>query len=366
VRHPTYLIEFAFLRAVAIIAVVAIHATDPPVITGTAGPLIWPYIVIDVAAHPAVPLFIFVSGAILMHTHPPPVRWRGFVLHRLGRLLPAYLAVSIVYLIARAVSEGPPSVTEIVVRILTGTAYFHLWFVVLVVELTLLYPLLAPWVRTTRPSGLIRLGAPLALLASAYFLLKALLFLVQPDWVLSAVVLQGLAPGGYLLFFVAGMAVTAHADRVRRILERITPLRFTPVFLAALLLGAARFAASIQPSPVRLVLAGISFLVEPYAYLLSNGLLLRAAKDPLLTSRPRIASTLARLGGASYGIYLVQGGVIDLVIDALLHLGIEPANVAYLPTTVIATLALSWGAVELVGRGVRRVERGRRRSSARR
>ncbi len=352
-RRPAFLVEFAYLRAAAIVAVIVIHAVDTPVITGSAGPLLWPYVAVDVAAHFAVPLFVFVSGAVLMHVHPPPVGWRPFVSRRLTRLLPPYLAVSAVYLLVRALMEGPPTVLEIVVRLLTGTAYFHLWFVVLVVELALLYPVLAPRVRSARPRTLALLGVPLALLATAYFLLKVFIFLAQPDWVLSAVLLQGLAPAGYLLFFVAGMAVTAHPDAAGRLMAGLTPARAATAVLVGFLLGAARFAASLDPSPVRLVLAGLSFLAEPYAYLLAFGLALAAARHPFLRSRPRLSRGLVALGGASYGIYLVQGGIIDLVIGALARIGLGPTSAAYLPATVLATLVLSWGVVVLAARAVR-------------
>lgn len=356
-RSPAFLVEFAFLRAAAVIAVIVIHAVDPPVITRSAGPLLWPYVAVDVAAHVAVPLFVFVSGAVLMHVHPPPVAWRPFVVRRLARLLPPYLAVSAVYLLVRALQEGPPTAFELVVRLLTGTAYFHLWFVVLVVELTLLFPLLAPRVSAARPRTLLRLGVPLALLASGYFLVKALLFLVQPDWVLSAVLLQGLALAGYLLFFIAGMAVTAHKDRFDGFMAQLTPARAAPAVLIALLLGTSRFAASIDPTPVRLALAGLSFLAEPYAYLLAFGLALLAARDPRLRSRPQVTRALVALGAASYGIYLVQGGVVDLVIGLSGRLGLAPVSAAYLPATVLATLALSWGIVALAARAVRPLRR---------
>lgn len=351
--RPAFLVEFAYLRAAAVVAVIVIHTVAPPITGGSAGPLLWPYVAIDVAAHIAVPLFVFVSGAVLMHAHPPPVAGWPFITRRLARLLPPYIAVSAVYLLARALEEGPPTAAEVVLRLLTGTAYFHLWFVVLVVGLTLIYPVLAPRVRFARPRTIGRLVVPLALLASAYFLLKALLYLVQPGWVLSAVLLQGLAPAGYLLFFVAGMAVTAHPDQADRLMVWLTPARAAPAVLVALLLGAARFAAWLEPSPARTVLAGLSFLAEPFAYLLGFGLALAAARDLGLRPLPRLQRTLVALGGASYGIYLVQGGIIDLVTGSLARPGLYPASAAYLPVTVLATLALSWGVVALASGAVR-------------
>jgi probable poly-beta-1,6-N-acetyl-D-glucosamine export protein len=353
VPRPACLVEFAYLRAAAIVAVIVIHTVAPPITGGSAGPLLWPYVAIDVAAHVAVPLFVFVSGAVLMHAHPPPVGPYPFIARRLTRLLPPYIAVSAVYLLVRALEEGPLTAAEIVLRLFTGTAWFHLWFVVLVVELTLIYPVLAPWVRFARPRTIGRLAVPLALLASAYFLLKVLLYLGQPGWVLSAVLLQGLAPAGYLLFFVAGMAVTAHPAQVERLMAWLTPARAAPAVLVALLLGAARFAAWLEPSPVRTVLAGLSFLAEPFAYLLGFGLALAAARDFRLQSRARLRRALVALGGASYGIYLVQGGVIDLVTGALARPGLYPASAAYLPATVLATLALSWGVIALATGAVR-------------
>ena len=316
VRRPAYLVEFAFLRAVAIVAVIVIHAVDPAVVTGSAGPLLWPYVAIDVAAHVAVPLFVFVSGAVLMHAHPPPVGPRPFVARRLARLLPPYLAVSAVYLLVRAAEEGLPGVPEIAIRLLTGTAWFHLWFVVLMVELALLYPLIAPRVRFARPRTLGRLVVPLALLASAYFLLKALLFLGGTDWVLAAVLLQGLAPAGYLLFFVAGMAVTAHPTRSGgswRGSPRSGPRSPPSSRSCSAPPGSRPGSSRLRSAPFS---PGSRFL-RSRTRTCSPSVSRSSRPGPPPPIPPAGPAGPGRARRGEYGIYLVHGGVIVLVIGRL-------------------------------------------------
>lgn len=345
-------LDLEYLRGVAIIAVVLIHAVDPAVITGRAGALLLPYLALDVLAHVAVPLFVAVSGYVLMARHPPPVAAGPFVAHRLGLLLPPYLVVSAAVLLAGVLAGGPvPSPLEVLVRLLTGTAAFHLWFVPLAVELALLYPWLAPPVRRAAIRGTVAPWLVLLLpCSSAYFLGKALLFLAPLDWAVQAGLLQGLSFAGYLVFFVAGMAAGARPQAFDALLVRPALPRALALVLVALLLGVARFQAAAEPSPVLLGLAALSFLVEPAAYLLGAGLLVRAARDPRIARHARLLSPLAWLGGASYGIYLVHGGLVGLVIEALSGAGIAMDSLLYLPLVVGSLLALSAAVVGVAAR----------------
>ena len=360
--RPAYLVEYAYLRAIATIAAIVIHAVAPAIVAGSAGHLLVPYLAIDAAAHVAVPLFVFVSGAVLMHVHPPPVGAGRFIVRRLARLLPPYLAVSVVYLALIAAGQGGMTVNEGAVRLLTATASYHLWFVALAVMLAFLYPVVAPWVRFARPRTLARAGGLLAVLSSAYFLLKALLHIVEPGWVVSALLVQGLAPAGYLIFFVAGMALTAHPDQSARLAARLTPGLAALGVLAAVTLGAARLAAWLAPSPALLALAGLSFLVEPAAYLLATALLLAGVRALGPGEVTRARAVLVALGRASYGIYLVQGGMVLFVLEYLARLGLGPASPAFLPAAVLTTLVLSWGVVAIAAGAVRVLkDRGWRR-----
>lgn len=138
-------------RITAIVAVIAIHVVSP-LVTSRADPQRWWFgNVIDSAARWSVPLFVMISGALLLHSDlaDDPAR---FYRRRLGRILPALVAWSAIYLIyGHLSSDNPQTLREAVAYVAAGRPYFHLYFLYLMAGLYLVTPFLRPLVaRSTR------------------------------------------------------------------------------------------------------------------------------------------------------------------------------------------------------------------------
>jgi surface polysaccharide O-acyltransferase-like enzyme len=156
----------AWLRFVAIVAVVCIHTAGYSAIIDNArgralGQL---SIALDIGGTFAVPIFVMLSGALLLN----PARYGGtseFLRKRAWRLVPAlvfwnlfYWAFNVFY---KKQTVGP---SDAVRRAITGELYTALYFFWIVVGLALVAPILIPWISTASRRAVIVAGAVAAVM----------------------------------------------------------------------------------------------------------------------------------------------------------------------------------------------------------
>lgn len=138
-----------WLRAVAILGVVLIHtvgatAAGPGSTTTVDG---WVARVLDLSFVWAVPVFVMLSGTLSLD----PSRFRGsghYLRRRAWRLVPAVVVWNVVYVVYMALTrdgwwQGPRAVLA---RVLQGQVAPHLYFFWIVLGLSLITPVLVPWV----------------------------------------------------------------------------------------------------------------------------------------------------------------------------------------------------------------------------
>ena len=142
--------ELDALRLVGIAAVVLLHATAAPVAglppTAPAWAVYW---FLNRAVSFAAPFFFLISGLALTASHRErPLSCRRFWRHRFQSILPAYAVWTVVYLFYAARIEGRRWNTalsflgELAGKLLTGRAFGHLYFCVVLLQLYLLFPYL--------------------------------------------------------------------------------------------------------------------------------------------------------------------------------------------------------------------------------
>ncbi|WP_010146097.1 acyltransferase [Serinicoccus profundi] len=144
----------SWLRCVAVYGVVLIHtvgATATAGADGAVGPVDgWVARALDLPFVWVVPVFVMVSGALTLD----PARFRGtgeFVRKRVWRLVPALVVWNLVYLTYLGLTRpgwlaGPADALQ---RVLVGQVAPHLYFFWIVLGLSLLTPVLVPWIDRT-------------------------------------------------------------------------------------------------------------------------------------------------------------------------------------------------------------------------
>jgi surface polysaccharide O-acyltransferase-like enzyme len=126
------------LRGMAIIGVVIIHTTFYFTEITTLSPLVVILAGIDIYSHFAVPLFIIISGYVLGLKYCDNYSIKTFYKKRINRIIIPYLLWSILYISLNFSTSG--NISEILFMLLTGNAYYHLWFFFLIFQLYLIFP----------------------------------------------------------------------------------------------------------------------------------------------------------------------------------------------------------------------------------
>lgn len=164
----------SWLRVVAICGVVAIHtvgfnAADPHAREQLRGKIA---LLLDLGSTYAVPVFVMVSGAMMLE----PARFKGpgqFLRKRTARLLPPIIFWHVWYYALIVVVIGKDlSVHDAIARTLNGKLYIALYFFWIVLGLSLVAPLLIPFLRDYGRRGALIAGSvacalPVVMLATA-------------------------------------------------------------------------------------------------------------------------------------------------------------------------------------------------------
>lgn len=190
IQKKVFYIEL--LRVVAALAVVAIHVLGPyRFLMGETPHADWvSAIAINGASRWAVPVFIMITGALLLSdTRPFSVKY--FVQRRVMKVLLPFVAWSVFYAVLAAISLQNVNWTETVQRLIAlpvEETYYHLGFFYYFIPLYVLVPVLRPVTQRDDPSLLY------ALLGSWLILCAARLMGVSLGWAEDLVLY-----GGYLL-----------------------------------------------------------------------------------------------------------------------------------------------------------------------
>jgi len=311
------------LRVLATVSMILLHVTSPVlskygVVSGTT----WHFAnLIDSSARFCVPVFVMLSGALLLNRDHSI---RNFLKKRVVRVLLPFLFYSCLYIIydyRKHTFNNTEAIYLFIWNKIAHGAAYHLWYIYMIIGLYLFVPVIGRWVRASTPKEI-----------------------------------------AYFLFIWMGTLVVSHP-----LLFKHKPnfeLSYFSGFLGYLILG--YYLSLIKSSPkwktsysVLLLMAGISITVAGtffythnkgsfdglfYGYLTPNVLLTSAGifmligdftfKSPVLE---RVRTFLCRY---SFGMYLVH----IVVLEKMARLGLNcfyKDPVIGIPLTTVVCLALS-------------------------
>lgn len=330
------------LRAAAISLVVLIHVVSNLVYKYNSLPPSWWWIanMLDGLARPGVPLFVMISGALLLdprRAEPPG----DFLARRLRKVLLPFLVWSAVYLGWRVWYHGESlSLGGMLTALAEGSTYGHLWFVYMLLGLYLAAPILRAFAR----------AADRRLLG--YFLLLSLAAACVAPLLNRAlgieIGLQFAAVGGYAGYFVLGHYLQRYPVRLKRSWPWI-----------ALYAAAALF--TVLGSGWLTVRQGGSFSDLFYDYL-SPGVVVmsaclfawaRAANLERLEGSRLARQGVLLLSSTSFSIYLMHVIVLEVFKGGIFGLHLSATSVHPLvgiPLTLAVTLGLCAGTARLAQR----------------
>lgn len=265
-------------------------------------------LVLDVAAHYAVPLFILISGYVLALNHPLPVDLRKFYAKRGAAVLPPYLLFSLIFMVPHIYKAGQLPLLYLLEKIVTFRASFHLWFFSILLMFYLFYPLLRKaydyYAVRFRLKTLVVAAAAVQL---AWWLADA--FLPRDNWAIDAALIYTRFCG-WLVYFFCGMLFCSYKETVATAIGRNSGWLATFAMAGVALLSAIWTGERYY---------GINLVVLKVIRPVAEAVLYSAMLALFLALAARVEKTggwlkgvLVYCGNYSFGLYLVHIGFLSL------------------------------------------------------
>lgn len=139
------------LRTIAVIMVVAIHVCSFNLRESTYGSLAWwTSNIIDAFSRAAVPLFVMISGFLLLDPSKQIISVKDFFQRRVKRIgIPLVFwsfAYILIVLVFNHASDRPFRYIEIIKSIYIGAPFYHMWYLYMLIGLYLITPLVQSFI----------------------------------------------------------------------------------------------------------------------------------------------------------------------------------------------------------------------------
>lgn len=334
--------ELDYLRGIAIIAVIAIHCFQSPFpnlesyfrTTVTNDYIILYNNFVGSYSNFAVPLFVFISGLAISHNYSGKLQIFDFYLKRVISIVPPYTFFSLLSILGLSVFGGLPTIKTVLYMLLNGKASDPLWFIILILQLYIIYPILEKFYIyfSNKKMGV-------------YFLLSCLLIqlIFSSSWDTFLLIFKSITNGKfwnpiflkYLFYFIFGIYSTSRLDILR---HNIINYKFIPlvgislilnlyiVFISKDLWGLANFWYSLSKLIFNLIMFAICFKLSVY----------------LSFTNSSFSQWIRSIGRYSFSIYLIHPFLIYMISFLLFFLGLDFNNFSYYHIQFVSTILLSY------------------------
>jgi surface polysaccharide O-acyltransferase-like enzyme len=276
----------------------------------------------------AVPAFVFITGLVLFYNYYERVNYPGFIRKRFTEIVVPYAIWSLIYMVWHRDVTGwdVSTLVGVVQKLITGSASYHLWFVVMIFQFYLLYPLLLKGFKAAkqrlsgRAGKVAAVGAAALLYAGLMWVsaryLPAHPFRFDAAW-LDAYLITYRDRNFlfYSFYFLLGGMVALALPAFRSLLQRRWP------YLLAVFAAAYAYIGYelVRDSGGFLVNLNVATSLKPSMFFYTVAqLLLVYLLAVLLTKRDsRWTAWFSMIGRNSYGAYLVHALVLTYVMKAL-------------------------------------------------
>jgi len=346
-----------YFRAIAIIEIVTFHVVG----VGALAPNpLWITVALRAFTSFGVPHFIFISGVVLYNKYNNGFSLSAFYKRRFNAVVPPYLVWSTFYF---AVYYVVPTVYTFILHLPTVhgsnqsvvtlastylevliVGYQFLWFVPVLIQLYLLYPLLEKmYARTTRQNSQIYILSFLLLAQISYVSLTAAFSSQLVGSYLSILFLS------YVFYFVLGFFIARHYEAMKQRVATFSLKSISLMVLASTIYYSIVYYHAVLSSPAPPYYTLLSVVTGPFYCLV---LILFYLRISTTWQEPRgfFLSHLEKIGEDSFGIFLVHWFFVGTFTLVLFTLGLSAHNLILYPVLFVLTLISSYLTVQALYR----------------
>ncbi len=361
--------EIDFLRGFAIFGVVLIHVSSYYTKMTSTNFLLSFNVFVDCFVSYAIPLFIFISGFVLAVNYYKDFSIWNFYKKRLLSTISPYLIFSILYIIFTSIKIEPfgfelPSWKEVLIRIVTGNGYYHLWFFALIIQFYLFYPLIIKAYRFFKFINLDYLPLTISLIIHfCWNLYGNLLINLIPEnsfvfpimsFIIGKFFLQ------FLFYFILGIYISEKAAKGTFKISPKSLFFLLPVIISLTAFNAYKIIEAIKKYGN---IEKLAFTIIDSKFFIFNGflsnLVLVVLNGSIILFLYYLSSVMAKkegflsrifkeFGRYSFGIYLVHAAILVTIVNLLRILfNVTPDNLLFYPIIFLVTTAITYIFVKL-------------------
>lgn len=288
--------ELVLMRAIACLSVLMVHISAIP-FENIGGPSLslYGFAMLNRAFKFTTPVFVFLSGMMQFYNYADKTfDYGSFMKKRFGPIFWPYLAAVLVYeLVLGFLGVYPMGVKETALRFLLGSSNYHLYFVVIIMQLYLLMPIILKAFRRLNDKVVLGLSLLVTLISRE--------FIVMPysDRIFL----------NYLFFFILGCFFAGRLELVRKKLVSLWVYAAGFYGLMAAYYGWQFIGYTLWGYQFNIHLTSLTWFV----FCLSAILMLYGLSAKLVTYEgyeQRVAPWARPVNAASYWIYLIHPMVL--------------------------------------------------------
>lgn len=323
------------LRVISIVAVIVIHCIATMVLSSPLGSRHWIAAnIIDSAVRWSVPVFVMISGALLIKRDAFDRRLY-FLKKKTGRIILAIAIWPVIYLVWNwSVTKTPPDMKSYAYNLLTGTpAPGHLYFLFLIAGLYLLTPLISLYVSNVSKREVL--------------VTTAIILGLAATWDIMTIFVPGQEGAQALNFATRGLPYIGYfmAGYVLKDLRASKPYLYLAGFVAsvatlALITGAMSNSYGIAKGVSFYSFVSLPVIVMSLCFFIS----VREYSQRIQNTIAPIQEKLAKLSAATFGVYLMHIIVLSAA-TTYLHLNLQSVKhvTIVFAITLVGTFAVALG-----------------------
>lgn len=318
--------EIEHLRGIAFLAVVIQHAIG--MFSRTPGFNLSDLIIFSVVFNMvkfAVPLFVFISGMVIFYNYYDRLNYPSYLVKRIREIIIPYLLFTLFYYYYWDYDAANHIAGQFPGIFLTGSGYFHLWFVVMIFQFYLLFPVFR-W-----PFQLVRKFTATYLRAVSVIILLLLIYIGTTYAIFEHIGrlhtdifgIRGILKYpdrtlfSWYFYFVFGGILAFSIVKWRTVLQKYMFWNI-PVFVLGLLWVTYELGAAIQPTaklpqelPIYLGVSS-SFKASMILFTVSSILLWYQVSVVMSQRSNWLTRIFEMFGKYSFGAYLLHAAALDI------------------------------------------------------